>query len=67
MQQNQEAPMNIIIKIVEPRKVLQNKKINATKTKEMRGVNKQRNKNSKTRRGKRCQQAKEQKEGTKVK
>jgi hypothetical protein len=59
--------MNIIIKIAKPREVLKNKKISATKTKEARGVDKQRNKNSKTRRGKRCQQAKEQKEGTKVK
>jgi hypothetical protein len=46
--------MNIIIKTGKPRKVLKSKKISATKTKEARGANKQRNKNSKTRRGKRC-------------
>ncbi len=63
MQQNQEGPMNIIIKIVEPREVLKNKKkvqqkqkkrevltnkgTNIVKLGEAKGANKQRSKRKK--------------------
>jgi hypothetical protein len=63
LQQNQEGPMNIIIKIVEPREVLKNKKkvqqkqkkrevltnkgTNIVKLGEAKGANKQRSKRKK--------------------
>lgn len=53
--------MNLIIKTIKPREVLKNKKISATKTKEARGGNKQRNKNSKKSAKKQRSKRKEQK------
>jgi len=41
--------MSIIIKKIEPKEVLKNKKTSATKTKEVRGVNEKRNKSKKVR------------------
>ncbi len=46
---NDVARTSIIIKKIEPKEVLKNKKTSATKTKEVRGVNEKRNKSKKVR------------------